>query len=76
VAERRTLGTRDFAYVRYHGKIEANELDCTMLAYILDGRPVLVTMSIAKDNVEWLRPRVEKCLLDAKVGAVRPPAAK
>ncbi len=75
-AERRTLGTRDFAYVRYHGKIEENELDCTMLAYLLDGRPVLVTMSIAKDNVEWLRPRVEKCLLDAKVGAVRPPASK
>lgn len=75
-AERRTLGNRDFAYLRYHGKVEANELDCTTLAYILDGRPVAVTMSIAKDNVEWLRPRVEKCLLELKVAPVRPAAVK
>lgn len=75
-AERRTLGNRDFAYLRYHGKIEANELDCTTLAYILDGRPVAVTMSIAKANVEWLRPRVEKCLLELKVAPVRPAPVK
>ena len=75
-SERRTLGNRDFAYLRYHGKIDANELDCTTLAYILDGRPVAITMSIAKDNVEWLRPRVEKCLLELKVAPLRPAPVK
>ncbi|MBM3989985.1 MAG: hypothetical protein FJ298_03145 [Planctomycetes bacterium] len=75
-SERRTLGNRDFAYLRYHGKIDANELDCTALAYILDGRPVVVTMSIAKSNVQWLRPRVEKCLLELKVAAQRPAPVK
>ena len=76
VAERRTLGNRDFAYLRYHGKVEANELDCTTLAYMLDGRPVAVTMSIAESNVEWLRPRVEKCLLDLKVAPLRTASTK
>jgi len=75
-SERRTLGNRDFAYLRYHGKIDANELDCTTLAYILDGRPVAITMSIAKGNVEWLRPRVEKCLLELKVAPQRPAPVK
>ena len=75
-AERRTLGNRDFVYLRYHGKVEANELDCTTLAYILDGRPIAVTMSIAKHNVDWLRPRVEKCLLELKVAPARPAPVK
>lgn len=75
-SERRQLGDREFGLVRYQGKIGNHYLDCTLLACILDGRPVVLTASIAKDNVEWLRPKVEAALLGARVGPVRPGDAR
>lgn len=71
-AERRTLRNREFGWLRYEGKIANQYLECTVLVYLLDGRPVVVTASIHKDNVEWLRPRIEACLLDARVEPIRP----
>lgn len=71
-AERRTLRNREFGWMRYEGKIGNQYLECTVLVYVLDGRPVVVTASIHKDNVEWLRPRIEACLLDVRVEPIRP----
>lgn len=71
IAEKRTVDNREVVYLRYAGFVENNDLVFNSIVYLYEGRPVVVSMTVARANLERMEPVIAATLGGLRFQAVR-----
>ncbi len=67
-AETRAVSGREVVYLRYHGKMEKHERYTTVLIYLLDARPIVVTATAATGTWEVRRAQIDAMFNGLRIG--------